>query len=310
MRKTISVLAAGVLMAGTAALVLWLQLRDERERGAALALHAEATQVVATAQAAAVAPAPQQSAAATDPGASLPAPTTAAAPAVATGAVPAPKPAPVAAAARAADPMSDMMRAMMLQMYPDLAAELDLTPAQAEQFMDVFARQQGDSGTQFMGLMGGSTVDAGQRQQLQRQMLDKERADQAELRRILGSKYQRWEEYQSTAEARLQVNELRTALAASGSPLTDPQASALVVAFAADASRSREEDQAWVATDAARNSPNLMRERMEREIEGQRRLVDLAAPHLNAAQLEQFRRKNDQDIAMVSSMLGMLGGGQ
>jgi hypothetical protein len=247
---------------------------------------------------------------AADPVAGRAAPAAAAPPAAANEAVPTPKPAPGVTAARAADTISDMMRAMMLQMYPDLAAELDLTPAQAEQFMDVFARQQGDSGTQFMGLMGGSTVDAGQRQQLQRQMLDKERADQAELRRILGSKYQRWEEYQSTAEARLQVNELRTALAASGSPLTDPQASALVVAFAADASRSREEDQAWVATDAARNSPNLMRERMEREIEGQRRLVDLAAPHLNAAQLEQFRRKNDQDIAMVSSMLGMLGGGQ
>lgn len=290
MKKFVAALAAGVLLVGTATLVLWFQLRAEREHGAVLASRSAAPQMVEMAEVMVPGLAPTAGTTSAD--------------------VPAAAPATAPAPASATDPVTGMLKAMMQQLYPDLATELDLTAPQAEQFLDLFARQQGETSTQFMGLMAGGTVDAAQRQQLQRQMLDKERADQEELRKVLGSKYPRWEEYQSTAQARQQVNELRTGLAAIGKPLTEPQSNALVVAFAADASRSREEDQVWVTTNAARNSPNLMRERMERQIEGQRRLVELATPHLDAAQLEHFRRKNEQDLAMVSSMLGMMGGGK
>lgn len=309
MKKLITVLAGGVLLAGTATLVLWFQLRAEREQGATLASRSAAPEMLEMAEVMVPGLPPPAAGTSTNVPGTAPIATAASSPPqrpVAGDALPSPKTA-APAAASATDPVTGMMKAMMQEMYPDLAAELGLTPAQAEHFLDVFATQQGESSTQFMGLMAGSSLDAGQRRQLQQQMLDKERADQEELRRMLGSKYPRWEEYQSTAEARQQVNELRTGLAAIGKPLTEPQSKALVIAFAADASRLREEDQLWVTTSAARNSPNLMRERMEREIEGQRRLVDLAAPHLDAAQLEHFRRKNEQAMAMVSSMLGMMG---
>jgi hypothetical protein len=311
MRKLVALLAAGVLMAGTATLVIWFQLRAERERGAELAARASAPESAEVAQMVAAGPALQAPA---DPSDVTAAPTRAPAPPLrsslpessATAAVLPPKATP-AIAASAADPISGMMKSMMRQMYPDLAAELDLSPAQAEQFLELFISQQAQNGTQFIGLMGGGSMDAAQRQRLQQQMVDKERADEGELRKVLGSKYPRWEEYQSIAEARQQVNQLRTALATGGKPLTEPQSQALVAAFAADASRSRDDERAWMATDAARNSPNLMRERMQRQIEGQRRLVDLAAPHLDGTQLEHFRRQNEQAVIMATSMLGMMG---
>src|SRR5688572_16939251 len=131
MRKLVALLAAGVLMAGTATLVIWLQLRVERERGAELAAQSATpeiremaevvvpplqppaeTRAVQVASSSAAAPAAPPS----------PPPSSASATALPQEAAPAP-------AAGPADPVSGMMKVMMRQMYPDLAIELDLDPA-------------------------------------------------------------------------------------------------------------------------------------------------------------------------------------
>lgn len=308
MKKLVTALVVAVLLAGTVSLGLWWQLRTERERAEELAARAAPPMTeMAEVLVQPVAP----SFPATDSG---PASTTSAPPrdappgAASTAADPVGRqPGPTQ---RAADPMAGMMEVMIRQSYPDVAEELGLTDAEASEFLSLFMRLQSETGTQFMDLMTGGTMEAGRRQQRQLQMLEKERADEAALRRHLGNKYPRWEEYQSNAEARATVNELRTSLATIGNPLTDQQADALVTVFASDASRAREEEQAWLQSDAARSSSNLMVERLQRQFDRQKRWVDLAAPRMDAGQLDHFRSTIEQQSAMVNAMMGMMGGGK
>lgn len=312
MNKLVTALAAAVLMAGTVSLGLWWQLRAERERGAELAARVAPTPMVEMAEVLVQPMGPSSPVTDAGPAGTTPAPRSEAlagtAPA-ATAVAPAPgrQPGP---AQPAADPMTGMMEAVIRQSYPDVAGELGLTDAEASQFLSLFVRLQSETGTQFMDLMTGGTMDAGRRQQRQLQMLEKERADEAALRQHLGNKYPRWEEYQSKAEARATVNELRTALATVGNPLTDPQADALVTIFASDASRVREEERAWLQSDAARGSSNLMVERMQRQLDRQKRWVELAAPRLDAEQLVHFRSTIEQQTVMLNAMMGMMGGGK
>lgn len=291
MKKLVTGLAAAVLVAATVSLVLWFQLRGERERGMELAASlgdAPMTEMAEVLVQPMVAPPPP-------PGAGQ------------AGTTPVPSRAAVPANAPA-DPMAGLMQAMMQQTYPDLAEELDLTASEAAQFLELFARLQNETGMQFMDLMTGGTMDAARRQQRQLEMLEKERADEAALRRQLGNKYPRWEQYQSKAEARMTVNELRKSLATVGNPLSDQQAEALVTIFANDALRDDEEERAWLQSAAARNSPNLLVERMQRQFDRQKRWVDLAAPRLDSVQLEHFRSTIAQQEAMLGAMMGMMGG--
>ncbi len=289
MKKLVNGLVAAVLVATAVSLVLWFQLRAERERGVELASRTDVPPMMEMAEV-------------------LVQPMVASPPAAETGSASAsPVPSPAAAPA---DPMTGMMRAMMQQTYPDLAEELDLTASEAAQFLELFARLQSETGTQFMDLMTGGTMDAARRQQRQLEMLEKERADETALRRQLGNKYPRWEQYQSKAEARATVNELRKSLATVGNPLTDQQAEALVTIFANDALRDDQEERAWLQSNAARSSPNLLVERMQRQFDRQKRWVDLAAPRLDTVQLEHFRSTIAQQEAMLGAMMGMMGGGK
>lgn len=311
MKKLVTGLAAAVLVVATVSLVLWFQLRAERERGVELAASlgdppmTEMAEVLVQPMVASPPPAGAGQADA------MPVPSRVTAPATAPASkVEAPAGGRQASVPAPADPMTGMLRAMMQQTYPDLAEELDLTASEAAQFFELFLRLQSETGTQFMDLMTGGTMDAARRQQRQLEMLEKERADEAALRRQLGNKYPRWEQYESKAEARATVNELRKLLVTVGNPLTDQQAEALVTIFANDASRAREEERAWLQSDAARGSPNLMVERTQRQFDRQKRWVDLAAPRLDSVQLEHFRSTIERQTAMLDAMMGMMGGGK
>ena len=314
MKKLVTVLAAAVVMAGTASLALWWQLRAERERGAELAARVAPVPapLVELPETLLLPVAPPPAAPDAGPAGAPPTPaqTASSGAAPASAAVPPAAPLQQAPAQAVVDPMAGMVHSMMRQLYPDLAAEMGMTDAEASGFLNLYVRQQSETSAQFMDLMAGGAMDPGRRQQRQREMLEKERADEAALRQHLGNKYPRWEEYQSKAEARVTVDELRKSLATVGNPLTDQQADALLTIFAGDATRARQEDRAWMQSDAARNSPNLMVEQLQRQLERQKRWVDLAAPRLDSTQLDHFRSTVEQQTAMLSAMMGMMGGGK
>jgi hypothetical protein len=205
------------------------------------------------------------------------------------------------------DAMGSMMRTAMLAMYPDVGAELDLTPDEVDKLFDLLARQQQELMTDSAGLFAGAN-DPAATQELMRKTTEKEQAHQREQEVMLGGKYPKWQEYQSTAAARQQVAQLRTVLGASGNPLSEAQEKSLVAAFAREQARSEREMREWSTSSAAMNSPNIVQETMQQAVAAQRRRVEVAAPILDATQLGQFRRQVDQQARMLEAMSGMMGG--
>lgn len=318
MKKLVVVLGAGVLVVGIAAANLWQDLRAEREQNRQLA--AQAVAVPAPGPPVPVAPMSPP-----DPVAPPSVALTAAAPTTASS-EPEP-PAPPAAAPASQEPAADanplaaalanpqatefvrsMMSSMMAQMYPDLAEELDLSPEEAQKFLTLLASQQGDLGTQSLQLMTGGAGNPAAMQDLQRKLIEQQRAHEAEVARTLGSRYPRWQAYQATAAARQQVNQLGTALSAAGRPLSESKTQALVAAFARELEQAQKEEREWSESEAALNSPNMIGESLQRAAESQRRTIDIAAPHLDAEQLALYRRQVEQTISMTGAMMGLMGG--
>src|SRR5690606_22544868 len=217
------ILAAAVLVAVVAAAMLWLDLRQERAHGSELAARVAALEV-APAPASAV-PGPVTPVPA---GAGVP-PAVANAPAAAPTA-PAPPPATSpqrsgasqSPAAAVLDTMRTpqgqefaqaMMRGVMGQMYPDIAEKVGVSQQEADALFDLLLRQQQEIAADSIGLLTGSVQDPAARREIQRNLVEKQRAQEAELAAHLGARHGQWEDYQATAAARQQVNELRAALA-------------------------------------------------------------------------------------------------
>jgi hypothetical protein len=310
MKKLVLMLTAAVIMAGVVTTNLWLNLRAEHAKAEALAARVAAAESARLSQTS-MPPSPVM------PVAAALNPQTVAAPAAI--AVP---PAPQQSAAEAGktpmnavlkamitpegqDATRIMMRGVMTQMYPDIEQELGLTPQEKQQLFDLLAMD----GQESAALMLSGGQDPAATRELQRKLVEAQRAQEAKLAALLGSKYPKWEDYQSTVAARQQVDQLRRTLGASGNPLNDAQANQLVAAFAAEQRRSNKEIRAWSISAAAINSPNMMQESMQRSVATQGRLVDVAAPILDSAQLERYRRQVEQQASMLRATMGMLGAG-
>lgn len=315
MKKPVLVLAAGVVLAGSVATYLWLDLRATREQGVALAARLSALES-GQHQAVSVPPAPVSQA--LEPQTAVAVPVVAAVQSVAPAPpqVPAtPQPAASVANAPAAamlqapqgqDFTRSMMRNVMSQMYPDVQKELGLTAAETERLFTLLSGDEDDLIGDSMRLMSGN-LTADERKALEKKLVDSERIQEEKVAALLGSRYPKWQEYQATSAARQQVSALRTTLSYSGNPLSKTQEEALVTAFAAKQSRAmKEERDSMNSTVTLLENP--MQESMQAALKAQREMVDVAAPHLNAEQLALFRRQVQQQEQMMSATMGMLDG--
>lgn len=320
LRGLVIALGIATVAVVTLAVRLWPEVGRQREANAALLARVTALESAQVAGAAAAVPQSDAGAlpplATATPGVATPATTSARASAGQD------QTSPAAQAAR--PPMADVLEAMqgpggqdftrtmlrsaMTQMYPDLAAELGLTDEEAGKLLDLMVKQQLDLTAESVAMITGGTDDPANMQATQRKLVEKQEAHERELAALLGGKYAKWEEYQGTAAARQQVAQLRGTLAAGGNPLSDAQEKSLVAAFAKEQSRVTREQREWMASSAALDSSNIMQESLKQALEGQRRLLDVAAPILDATQLAQFRRQVDQQASMLGAMMGMMGG--
>lgn len=309
MKKIPVALAALVLVAGILGAYLWQDLREQRRVGGELAGRVAALESAP----APIAPAPQAAAPEAPATAVVPqpAPAAVAAPPASRPAAREPGKAPAAAMLEAMTGTAqgqEFLRTMMAQMYPDVAEEVGLTAAETDKLFALISGQQGTMTADSIALMTG-TADAAATRELQRKVVEGQRAQERELQSLLGSRYSKWEEYQGVAAARQQVNQLRSTLATTGNPLSDAQVDSLVTAFAAQQARLAKEEREWANSAAAIDSPNMMQETMQRTLQGQRKLLDVAAPHLDAAQLAQYRRQVEQQERVLEATMGFMGGG-
>ena len=149
------------------------------------------------------------------------------------------------------DAMMTQQKAMMGNMYPDLASELNLAPDEFERLTTLLAEQQLRSMEQQSGPFFDGPPDSATAQEMQRKAQANRQAADAELKALLGDeKWNAWRDYQSTMGVRHEVAQLRTSLANQGAPLTDDQIKPLQRALA-DAQQGKV--QAWNRTLSARS---------------------------------------------------------
>jgi hypothetical protein len=305
MKKLAVALGAALVIAGVAAIHLGQQLHAQREQNASAMTRVTALESAHPAGAMAVP--------AINDGTRTAAPVTAVA-----------QPGPAAAApgarnqspGRGADPLRalaeqlqnspegrEFQRVMMRQTledeFPNLAKDLNLSPDKAGKLLDLLAKQRLDLAAEGLGQMRGGTQDRAARAEMARKREEQARAFQAELKSLLGDSYSKWNDYESAAAdsrrqeyTRMGTQRLRDAITAGGPPLTDAQFQYLNSAITAEQKRIDQETRS-------------VQQQMQRLPETNRRLVEVAAAHLNPQQLDRYRRYLQQQQEMMSAIDAM-----
>jgi hypothetical protein len=201
----------------------------------------------------------------------------------------------------------------MFRMYPDLRAALRLQPDEAEQLMDLLARQQlqqMDLRPPFAAAEG--PPDEAAMRQWRQQAEQQQRERETQIAALLGAaKLQEWKDYQSSLGARMQVRELRTMLDGSVSPLREDQVQPLVNALASEQQRRNQDMQAEFPGRNARASEpaqrlSFMEQNLERTEQYHGRLHDAAAPYVSNDQLKRFDELLNQQVEMQRVSLKMM----
>ncbi|HUG73488.1 MAG TPA: hypothetical protein VMK82_08710 [Steroidobacteraceae bacterium] len=196
-----------------------------------------------------------------------------------------------------------MTRAMLENQYPDLAQTLGLSAEEAGKFLDLLAQHRVAQGLDRASLQLGNTGDRAAREEMARQLAQMEQAHEGELAAMLGGNYEKWKDYQRAAAERLragnarqEADQLRSAVSPRGNPLSDAGFQALSSALAAEQRRIDEDSRGL-----------SMQQQLQRLSESNRRLVDVAAAHLDATQLEGYKQHLEQQTQMARAMMGAMG---
>ncbi len=199
-------------------------------------------------------------------------------------------------------------RLRMQRGYPQLVAELGLSADEAERFLDLLAEHSLRENELAMKEQPGQNP-MNRRRELHEQA-EKER------RAFLGEeRFRTWVEYQNSTGARGLVNELRTHLATTSSPLREEQVKPLVKALAAEHQRHAAERQEnyqsetfggqWTEDTPASQQMAYMERRAELIEESLDRQQALAEMHLDSEQQRELnamldRRREEARVELVS----------
>jgi hypothetical protein len=192
-------------------------------------------------------------------------------------------------------------RMTLEERYPDLATELGLSPEDADKLLDLIAAHQTDGAMDLLELEG--SPDRAARADMARQLAQRQQAYEGEVATLLGDRYGKWQEYERGAMerqretlARRQLEQLRSAVSPAGNAVSDAQLQALHAALEAEQDRINQESRGLG-----------MQQELQRLAEDHRRLIDVASAHLNAQQLEGYRRHLQQQADMARMMMGATG---
>jgi hypothetical protein len=311
MKKLAIALSGASVVAGITAAMLWTQLSTEREQLAGLRTRVTELEAAQTAVLPSATPAVSPTTTAVTPE-SVPA-TPSSSPGAAPGATPGDRLqrgvakglADVLSSPEGNDLIRNQVRAALAQQFPDLASELRLTPAEADKFMDLLARQASGLTGDALGMLTGSNGAAGQ--EAQRKMLEKQLESEKEIARTLGNKYPAWQEYQGTATARQQISQLRSLLGSGPDALTETQSKPLIAALGSEQARINKEEQSRMSTAVRSSQPiNMLEDQLKSMTAHNERLVSTASSHLSSNQLDGYKRMLKQQEDMVRAIVGSM----
>ncbi len=202
--------------------------------------------------------------------------------------------------------------ANVARFYPDLAQQLGLSPEQQKAVYDILFQQQGDVSA--LSVVVGE--DGQISEQSQRERDEIWRRHNADLAAYLGpATWQRWQEYETTLEARREVMDLSVLLGIIREPLTESQEEPLLNDMLAEQQRRAREEQ-------MRIFPNMdQRARIEAAIqnlngreESYQRIMNSARVYLTPAQLQAIQGSMTREIqnkrTELNAQLAQLTGGR
>lgn len=194
-----------------------------------------------------------------------------------------------------------MMRQGVEERYPDMAKALNLPAAQVEKVLDFLAGR--DVALDALESRLERARDRAEHEKLWRELMEKQRAYEAELANLIGESYPKWRDYDLASRERLRESNtrrgeerMRAAIVAGGSPLSDAQFRSVTAAMRAAEARFNEE--------AASQS---MQQQLQRLPELARRQSEAATPLLDADQLGRLRKYLDQLYGTAGAMLSLMG---
>lgn len=185
--------------------------------------------------------------------------------------------------------------------YPDVAQALGITQEEAQQLYEILARNDVNGGREMLALQSRARQDPEARAEQARLMEQHQQEREREVSALLGGKYEQWKQYQRTAaqreretQQRQQVQELRAAVSPPGRPVDDARFEALRKAL-------DEEQQRIQAESRGLN----MRQELDRIDDNHRRLLDVAASHLDPQQLERYGRHLRLQAEQMRAVAGL-----
>jgi hypothetical protein len=195
-------------------------------------------------------------------------------------------------------------RVNMERNYPGLVEELGLSEKEADRLFDLLAENQTALSAESQLLTASATQDQAAMEETMRRRQAIQREQDEAVRAMLGGKYTQWQEYQQTRPARSRVTSLSSQLAQAGSPLTEAQTRSLTTAMIAEQQRQTQEARLMPRTAPVNPADSdartkMLEENLKRNEENNRRLVEVAAPHMSAKQLATYRAQMEQQNAML-----------
>lgn len=211
------------------------------------------------------------------------------------------------------------LRMSLPETNPGLAEELGLSPEQADRLFDLLAENQLEMSTNIgVALRPNGEIDQALVQEMQRQRQELQTKHEATLAAMLGdARMSKLQDYQQTLGSRQRVLQLGRTLGAQGQPLANAQIGPLAEVMAAEQKRQQQDQQAMQRELRAgpqqgpgsqmdpQTQARLLEENFRRQAESNRRLIDAMAPHLTARQLELYRSQLDNQLTVnrISSRL-------
>jgi hypothetical protein len=191
--------------------------------------------------------------------------------------------------------------------FPDVGEVLNLKPEEVQRLYDLIARQQMDLKADTAGLLTAAAKDPAARLEMQRNLVEQGRANEAQLSEMLGSKYQQWQEYQSSRFVREHVDTLRVNLSSGTDALSELQAQSLVAALTPEQSRLDSELRTWDTSTEAMESQRMLDGHMRLAVENHRRLSDIASSYLTPQQRDELWKILDRTTMFEVTMTRQVG---
>lgn len=209
-------------------------------------------------------------------------------------------------------------RQMIERRYPALAADLKLSPEQADRLLDLLATQMLEQQQFAMELeqqleSRDGAFEAPAMRERERLMAARQQEFETAREAMLGAdKYQEWRDYQNSREARAQMRELRGRLASGSSPLQDAQVDQLVSTITGEQQRYQEELRLAQQTVDDAGAPGsvdrleYLARRVELLEQSQRRTLDSVGAYMDSTQLQEFRSMLSAELQREKAQLRMM----